>query len=548
MAKLEWLEIKDFTPGIFDTVTPNNPPGTATRENTFKCIASENGALIPMPRRVANYEHENLDSSEPSSDGFYFIGGLFVADPIFDGTTPVGPDQNNSEIFMAFEWFDTTTSDRRQQIRRYQRHSATQEWETVFDKTSADQTYDANYRPARCVFQSSRSNRADDTIVGVPVVIMCYDGILEEFPDDQNAAVTDTFAMPKPADGFPQPSLIISHQNRVVVFPLTLYAFGQGEVYATNEGIYWTAANDVGTNDAGDFTNVVFGSENPTGYQCGASLSANELLLLKSKGGGLLLRGDLGNVTAINLPNVFSPGFSDSHGCRTKIGYAYCIDNGGMYVWQGGDSAEDISLQLASNFWRPTDQVGDYYRSHTTCTKWGNWIATPNNWLFDIDRGGWWRFDDPSFAELYHLDSDWTGRWLYGSRHKFSHDAEDQFVFHEYDRQLGAVTYSWQSHPIPATMERTVQIRECILVMSGHGDFEVTCIGREGETDTQSYTVDDDFPVAMRGPLACKGTNIQVHVVSTANNEDDDPLPEGAPVLHAIRLGLAEREHMERPE
>lgn len=553
-ADLQWIEIKDFSPGIFDTVTPNNPIGSATRANTYKCIATENGALAPAPRRTLEVSDTDRNGAgDPASP--YFIGGLFCADPTFDGTNPLGPDQNNTEIFVGYEWFESN-DDRRRQVRRYKRGIATPAWETVFDDTlNVPNLFDIDYRPARCVFQSSRSNQTTPTDAGVPVVVFCYDGILEEFPDDTNPGVTGTFSMPTPGPGNPEVSLIIAHQNRIVVFPLTLTGFGLNDVYATNEGIYFTATNDVGTNAAADFSNVIFGAENPTGYQCGASLTANELLLLKSKGGALMLRGDLLNVTSINLPNVQSPGFSMNHGCRTKLGFAYCVDNMGMFVWAGGDASEDISLQLAPNFWRPQfQQTGNYFRSHTTCAKWAPWIVTPNNWLYDMDQGGWWRLDGSDVGtphEMYHMDVDWTGRWLYGSNHLWEDGTSDlnvnpdKIVFYEYDKNYGAATYSWQSHPMQGTMDRVVNVREVVLVLSGEGEVVVTVTGRDGTNDTATIPVNSTFPVMLRAPVKVQGTNIQVRVEASCPVPASPP-DEGAPTIHSLRLGITERMRTEQ--
>lgn len=543
-AQLEWLSIKDFSPGIYDSADPNNPLGSATRRNTYRCVVTENGSLTPGPRRTQDAYTDDDPGVAPASP--YFVGGLFVADPIFDGTTPVGEDQNNSEIFVGYEWFEPN-DDRRRMIRRYKRHAAVPSWETIKDSTvNVPGLYDANYRPARCCFQSSRSNSTTPTDAGLPVIIICYDGILDGFPDDTAPGTTGTVALPQPGPAFPQPNIVVTHQNRVVIFPLTLNPFGTGEVYATNEGIYWTATNDYTTNAAADFSNVIFGAENPTGYQTGASLSANEMLLIKSKGGALMLRGDLDNVTSVNLPYVQSAGFSMNWGVATKIGYAYCVDNLGMFVWNGGDTSEDISLQLAKNFWRPGDQVTDnYFRTPTTCTKYGQYIVTPNNWLYDMDKGGWWRIDNANERQYYHMDSDWSGRWLYGSRHLWN-DGETGEVFYEFDNSLGEVDWSWQSHPIPSTMERVVEAREMILVLKGEGIVTATITGRDGDSDTAEFRVSSDFPVSIRQPIKVVGNNLQVRLVAEATDAFGTPGPDGAPTVHEVRLGIQERQRTER--
>lgn len=541
---LEWVTIEDFKPGIFDVVSPRNPPGAATRDGTFRCIADHNGTLRALPLLVEEILHDDFEATPPDSD--YFIGGMMVNDPLFDGTSDKRDEGNNSEVWVGFEYFDGAAAvDRKLKVERYREFAAVPNWQSIRAISEARPLlFDAQYRPARCQFQKSRSNTTTPTDAGTPVVVMMYgdSSIFCEFPDDQAAGTTTTRNCPSPAPGLPQPSLIVGHQGRIVAFPLTLYGAGASTVYATNEAFYWTAVNELDTLDptlGGDFFNVIFGYENPTGYQCAASLTFNELLLLKSRGGGLALQGDLNNSTARTLPHVMSPGHSNSLGIQCPLGYAYCVQGDGVWVWGGGDAAEPISTQLAKNFWRPTLDVGSYGRPHTTMGAWRNWLLAPRNWLFDTIHKGWWRLDDEDTLQTFHIDSDWTGQYLYATPHLIEH-GEDQTVLFKWDRNQGAESYQWKSHPFTQTMDREVEAREIVVVLSGIGTVTFTLTAFDGDTDAKTFTVDSEYPVAFRQGMSCKGYNLQVAITSTMPAEDGD-VDNGAPQVHAINVGLAQR-------
>lgn len=543
--QLDWVTINDFKPGIFDIPSPQNPPGTAQRDGTYRCIANHNGALVPLPAIDKTVTINNLSFVEPDSD--YFIGGMRVNDPVFDGSTDKAEDGNNSEIWVGFEYFDGTDSeDRHLRVLRYKEYMAIPNWQTIVTENEVRAgLFEANYRPARCQFEKARSNQVDHFQAGTPVIVILYGDspIFCEFPKDDASSTDTTDDLPAPTAGNPQPALMVAHQGRIVAFPLTLYGAGSGEVYPTNEAFYWTTVNDLTTLDvllAGEFFNVIFGYENPTGYQCAASLTFNELLLLKSRGGGLALQGDLNNPTAKTLPNVMSPGHSNALGVQTPVGYAYPVQHGGVWVWGGGDTADNLSPQLSPNFWKPTDRVGPYGRPAVTCGMWREWLMVPNNWLFDTTNQGWWRIDNAS-VEGFHFDSDWTGQYAYAAPHLVEHDG-GQAVLVRWNKAIGATSYNWRSHPFTQTMDREVEAREVVVVISGYGDVNLSLLtADDGVNDDVTFHVESDFPVAYRRGVSAKGYNLVVSLGVFANESEPLDLEGGAPTIHSIDIGLSQR-------
>ncbi len=543
-ADLQWTVIDDFRPGIFQRVTPNTPPGAAVEEGTYKCKSNSNGDLVPGPLLDLNAQitrDANLDAGAPGLN-LYHIVGIQAVSPVLGDDTIKGRDQCNTQLFVAYDWIDEP-DDRHRRLDRYLRDSS-QTWENIYDVADTF-AYSDDYTPARATFGLTRSNSADPTQSGASVLVVCQAEELRAFPDDTAPTVTGTVSLPQPVSPAPFPEMLIVHQGRVVLFPLSLQGFGDDEIWAHNEMMYWLTVNDVTTLDSeitGGYYNIVFGYENPSGYDNGASLSANELFLLKRYGGAIMLQGDLNQPRAVNLPNVMSPGFANSTGVQTPLGYCYVVDNGTLYTWRGGDTSEDLAPMMEPDFWRPItdvtlpaspDSPNERWRGNTQLALFRDLLLVPNNWYMDLTNapdpasggGGWWRLCDPASAigeylpRYSHYTCDWTGRWAWAAPYALEHGAANKVVMDEYDRSRSATSYSWKSVPLSESAERQLNVREVVVVLSGQGSVIITGYGRyedDGVTRRQDVTdeiwVDSDYPMAVRRSLAVKGNLIQIQV------------------------------------
>lgn len=586
----EWSIIDDFRPGIFQRPSHHLPRGAAVEEGTYGCKSNESGDLIPGPVLSNFWQIDDISVNEPEFEtvenggtghGLYWITGLQIAHPVFSDGNVVGINQNNSELFVAFEYI-VNTDNRHRELWRFHRHTG-ETWEQIYDETDTF-PYEETYKPARATMGVTRSNSAAPLESGPSVLVVCQgDGILKGFPDDTASAVTGTVNLDKPGALFPQPDMVTVHQGRVVVFPLSLTAFGLDVVYAHNELMYWFAVNDYTTLSSaltGSYFSVLFGYETPAGYDFAISLSANELLLMKRYGGAVMVRGDLDHPQAINLPNVKSPGFSESWPVQTGLGLIYVVDNDGVYTWKGGDTSDLLSPGLYDNFWRstrdrPVAPGNNIWRAASKLTLFGDLIVTPNNWFYDTIHapgasqggGGWWRLNeaatffppDPEDPESvgswattkigFHNEADWTGRWLYQTPWAIRY-AEGDDVLWEWDRALPNTSYAWKSQPIAESIDRQINVREVVAVVSGHGRVNITVYGRaeDGSPDTlrsdsiQEIFVDSDFPIVVRRDIALKGALVQLELTSNEDNGEGGTAGFGAPVVHELRLGYDPRE------
>lgn len=542
---VKWQSIKDFRPGIKQFVSPDHDPGTAHEDGTWRCYATDTGALFAMPKRVnAYYRDPIVDPATRLSEEFRTIG-LHVAGPIYYPPEALpGVEQNNDVVLVGTEYW--TAGGLQFEMARYTRnYKYTPGWTSLWTANDGG-TYDANVRPKKMEFRDQRSNNAAPLKAGPSVTGFVVNGHAWMYPDDTNTTANSTRYLPgdKVMDagggGLVSPDSLEAHQGRFVIFPLAVSGYGTNEVYTTNECFFWTSVNDARTMDpllAGNYFSVLAGYENPSGYGVMQSLTANELLLIKCKGGGLILRGDLQAYDAITLPYLRSTGLSMNRGCSSPLGFMYPTDGGGIWLWEGGDVSSHVTPSMEPDFWRPpatAPAYGDkaatgWGHGHTTMCSWGEWVMLPNNWVIDTDGKSLWRIDDPNDVVFHRAVSNWRGRSCYMAPSGWRHGQDP--VFYEYQWTVPASSFSWLSQPISSTMERRVEVRDVALVVQGSGRVKVTV--RSGEDPIGKAVwfdaTDDNRPVVKRAPVAVQGSHIQFRIESENTSGGE------APSVHELR-------------
>lgn len=687
------IEISDFTPGIKQVASPNHPDGAALEKGTYGCIATQSGALVPLPEYTEKRITLNPESYGYTADTDFWLIGAFAADPVYSldlsNPTPVGPDQKNTDIYFALQtwelgannaqwylqsygsptggtidikvtpltagvrgtpeiatvaynasnatidsalealpsvgsgnvtvsgtgplsagnqltieftngnsynlgvsWYGTLTGGTNAYVATSQAQGADNvtydvgrlclsrenpTTEQILTATEAG-AYEVLTRPKTCDFGASRSNANDPTQVGPSVIGFVVDEYARIFPDDSNPTLQSTAKMGEDSLNVAaedQPFLfntnLVMHQGRAVVFPTVFTAMGILETYAQNESMWWTEPNDLTSleGNLGDkYLNFVVGSENPTGYMVMESLTANELLLIKTKGGAILLRGDLDNSAASTLPYVQSTGQSLNRGSTTPVGFMYPVDGGGLWLWKGGDVSQHISKDMDPEFWRPDYSQTAYGTNFTQMCRWQELVLLPNNWVFDTDYNGYWRMepiddlpdgtnpvldddDDPTPATarqetFFRWVADWKGRWAYGFPETYSSLPSDAFC-REYDSTTKRNLFSWQSHPIASTIDTIVDVHELVLTASGNGQVDwIVRSDFTGDEDTgtidvaQESGVSEDIPFLIRTRVGVQGSHIQIKLTSRGVGN------QAAPTIHGVKLLVREGQHVQR--
>lgn len=568
-----WKAIDNFTPGIRTTISPNHPPGTAQENGTFRCYADASGALVPLPRLNLRHLPPTPPVPDPSlSSEQYRIIGLHVNNPMFwPSEASPGVDQNNTEIFMGVEYWDAPSgaSTVHFVLYRYKRHYKNNPvWENVWSESNQID-YSPNIRPKHFHFQTTRSNNGAPTEAGPAVTCWAVNGHTAMFPDDTATTTNSTRYLPGDTTNDPinltsigafvSVDSLVGHQGRIVFFPLTLIASGDETIFTTNEAFYYSEVNDARTLDAslsGNHFKIVAGYENPNGYGVWASLTANELLLIKTRGGALMIRGDLDDPSQVStLPYVRSTGLSNNVGTRSPLGYLYPVDGSGVWLWKGGDQSQHITRNTMSpDFWRPpatvpatiayasgeerTDAGWGY--GWTQCADWNEWVLWPNNWLLDTDAdspdnpgGSWWRIDSTDDTEGGYVIHQWAVNWrgteAYGTPSGYRDGSE--WALYEFSIQQPSSAFRWRSQPLRESYAAQTKIEAVGIVATGRGRVNVTVRSSQDLVGKAfDFVIDDlEHPTLLQLPCGVEGTHITFDIDSRADIEG-----EPAPSVHAL--------------
>src|SRR5580704_850469 len=346
---MKWERWTDFRPGIIsqarfsygysDNAAPvpflagaGSQPAAAQPDGTYGCIALANGGLAPMPGPVGTV----TGPSAAFQDGFNnYITGVLVYGPI--GTASGQGD----ELLYCIDSINGSNN-------RLQAICATQTagaWNRVL--VSKGPTSTSNFLGVVAPFTAGMTmvNASDPTgaATGTAVVAMTTQFVdnagsptyLGIYPDPTNPGGTATpkdYSADLPAGpGF----VLLCHQNRIILlqgnsYPWTVSTASLGGPY--DQWFYTDPPNTVPGNGAGDSLaqDVVFVQEWPVGAGAWGSISASELFIVKGRGGGYIVSGDLNFPTVTWLGGV-QPTLGASIGlaASTPIGYAYLsLDNG----------------------------------------------------------------------------------------------------------------------------------------------------------------------------------------------------------------------------
>jgi len=531
-SSLNPIAFKDFSPGIADLPGTNYKSETATRKNTYRCIANHSGALVPLPWRQNPFPLPTPNTQPPTwVTGLYLPPiGLLPKDATSNFTANMYPEH---QLFVGIEWRDTNANAINHNLLRYRRFEAPlgTGYDTI--KTTSNPFPAANiYHPNGMNFATTRSNRADYSKPGPPVVIIQGYGYLSEFPDDQNPASLTPYNI---ASGwYPTPGSrfilhMTTHQGRVVLQEVAVNDHGPNTITFVGENTTWSFFNNVdpakwGTWNGGDptvpanfdTTAKVFVPENPSGFAVMVSMSANELFCVKGARGGMYVTGSLDVGTVVSLPMVTGAEISQM-ATVTPIGVVYGNRNSGVWVWNHGDNSTLISPQMIPNFWVTDDTVdldtfGGISYSLSSCD---DWVLTPNNFLYDTQLKSWWRLEDPAIYTYRWVSSQW--HFIYTAAQSYTNTDPNPIGF--FKREWKSPTYSWQSQPIWQSVEDIVSVNDIGLIAEGNGEVRLTLTALDGQTRSIIIPLSNcGYPERFRERLAIQGKYLQLRIEASSPN------------------------------
>jgi hypothetical protein len=352
-------------------------------------------------------------------------------------------------------------------------------------------------------------------------------------------------------DGAPQSltGMVLGHQNRVIVLANAGYGWplGGAGAYVVNEQINSTDPPNSTTypsqTTAGQ--QLVAAAEEPYGFGCGGSISAGELFLVKRRGGGVIINGDIIQPTSITyLPGVQSTGTNYGNADSGTQGLFYCSIDNGAWVWNGSNTSQKISQQLDDSFFQTPDS-GIYLQWYVKCI--GDKAYFSNNWCYDMRTNSWWKYapDLQQGGHAFFWIQNVDGSGFYAAPLTFQ--SSNLNAIFRFDFNFPAQHYQWRSTPLKlAGEDRLLDIREIVVRASCAGNFgQVTAsVIDKGSTVwgpvTQTGVVSSG-PDLIRFNVAALGVTepqIQLNIDNQSSSND-------MPIIHSISVAYRQRAHQE---
>jgi len=447
-----------------------------------------------------------------------------------------GPIQTGQEYHIAYEGVIDTTSRRFYYWQRIRNFDADQV-DTLLAITQTTDTVPVATQCRPTWFSNNRAHATDAAEPGLPVVIAGWfeagGGLsrnLRMFPDP-GSPTTDT---PLVVTTTLDPNPAIAHQNRVVVFDQGSYSHGANSyVWTHNEDIWYTNANltTLGVSSA-----ITFGMENATGYVAVISTSYGELLMFKTQDGAVLVRGDITDPTVIRIPGIPPLGNKRHQPCTSPVGVAFLTETSGAWLWNGGESAENISYDAidGDDFLITAQGVqSDFLDYYGRLWHWHDWIVFPNNWAWNFREQSWWRMEDPSTYRMMHVGPS-PGNRLYTAP---AYTDGTTAVIQGFDYNVPADSYRWTGQPFLLGIDREVKIRSVVLVGTGVGTVTLTFTKTDGTTSAVTCTLSSSSVpqfIRQNANVDCQNIQLQIDSVATTSN---------APTVHEVRFGIQEGTH-----
>lgn len=560
--EVQWIEINDFTPGVitntelqaaavsgFGNIGPVPGAKMGQAQEAIGCVALPNGGLAPLPGLDLNPVAPPASTYQDDANTLPIVNGFFSTGPISLGLL----GQPADSILTGVEWISTDHTLRK--------------WYLMETVIQYDGSYDYNIA---LTSEGSAANEGDfpyyDTMTGgltmtyvptttgvTPVWLLCYwflaagntnpiyVGYPFQFMYPSPYAISGVFQWTNPANNYP--AYGITHESRLVLIQKNHFNWA-GSTYVHNANEIFNYSDPPLSISLGT-QNESFVPENPTGIQAWGSISSSELFCVKANGGGFVLSGDLNTPTITRLPGVQSTYGLSSRVAQTPIGLVYISGDHGAWLWNGGNTSQKLSNNLDDNFYQvtlPLDGVFDGWAADV-CT-WGDWIVFSNDWLYDIQTGGWWQLSPGAAGPHLWYQSGGDGTRLFAAPGV----PTAEVMFEIYDRRYPNKEYEWVSYPIrmPNTSkDRQYLLQGVIIRAQGYGTIDVT-VSTGTQVNPTSFNVDNnDTPQIMRanigqaggGPAVTESFQISLTAIgATSGPKNGAP----APIIYSVAVGYIE--------
>jgi hypothetical protein len=542
----DWVHIKDFSPGLYSNTTQSTelapivsaPLGSANPANTFGCIALPGGILGPMPFGTSNA----YAPSFPDATTTLLMAGFAVCPGLDSDDNEIIwiVEGDNGSIHYVQAYSHTVTGGATNSIMNATSSTVAGFFGAPYPAWSRMTVSGTGNPPPVLVFPSAVSTDS----AGASGHLYVYPALLSP----GSFGVQDLIVSHSSTTG-----QVISYGDRILCLVGQDYTHPSGGGINTNENINFTDPPQ--SSSYGNQLDLVGDLSEPWGYGAWGTVSVGELILIKKVGGAVVLYGDIDNLTsAINMPGITSTGDFVGSASATPIGLVYCSQNRGAWVWNGGNTSQKLSQNIADDFFDlETNVIGSNNYGFFTYP-WQKWVMFSNNYVFDTTGNSWWIISPQATQTIPAIAAgqiDKFSVWWWVQPKDGNQIYACPLVIHSTDTPpIGWVTYdntgptfvySWQSTPIHVApnADRVVDVRR-VVVRASSPDLDptnqvVVTIG--SFTATSSIEImSTPTPIVFNVGSGAEGlSDIEITVVGYNANGNS------APLIHSIDIGYLDR-------
>lgn len=478
----EWLHIDDFTPGIYDydyatseysdIATVPAPLGSAYGPLTVGCIGLPSGGLVPLPW---------LDS-EPIPFGSLtdptYIVGIETNTARFSNYLS-STEAQDTEIIIIYE--SETGSAHVFGAFSYLVNAASST-AVVFSSSALTGVFWGSPYPYWTLITPVGEILAQLSLVFPSIVESDSQGTVGHMYVYPPSASRNTYGTDDIAAANTEPTgQLVTYDGRIMGLAAGVNVWPPSGTVTVrpNEYIWYTdpPSSEIYGGAGGDAVATLV-PENPFGYGAAGSISAGELFLVKRRGGGVLVYGDIDvPSTVVTLPGVQPTGNFFGRGESTQLGFIYCSQGFGAWVWNGSNVSQKISSQLDNNFFEveQASQMGIVNNYGFFVKRWGDYILFSNNYLYSTVTNSWWKLYDPADIQFYHYITGIDQHTLYAVPLYITPEDND-FLF-EFDNRVGNPSYTWTSTELLSHVSKTndrvfdvrrIELKVSSLTATGH--------------------------------------------------------------------------------
>lgn len=538
----QWVDFTDFTPGCFNgswvagaTPVITAPQAAADPSDTINVMALPNGGLAPMVRIEHTYV---FPRSTTTPTTFYQVG--MICNPTTDGDELVCMFEGNARgrLFYVMSYLPATTTP-----------------QSVYSQTNSLSTgYFGCPYPQMTRMQTVATATSKP---GQPVVVFPYADSTDSHGNSGHLFVYPALTAPtayglqdliKSATPGPWSSVtgqVIVHQGRVITLSGIDYPWPRGGIN-TNEQICFTTPSN---SDTFKFQQEIMVPEFPYGYGGAGSISASELFLIKKRGGGVVITGDINTPYVTFLPGVQPTGNFYGNAGASPAGLFYCSDGQGAWFWNGGNASQKISAQLDDDFFVIRHLTPEQNNLRYYAQPWGEWVLFSNNWLYNLNIKSWWKFGtafttvSPALNTLFYYTPGSSTDVMYAGPQLVNTANRTVFAC-MLTKSKAAEKWKWKSLPIKLSENKYINIRECVIYASVDtvtttGTIQVQFWLTGSVVFTHQITTIPDYPKMFRFPVGVTvADNLVVSMIATNSGGIS------APYVHQISFGINTRQHL----